>query len=296
VAVVAIDVGGTFIRATAADADGVIVGSALQSAERIRSEDPIGVFTALIEEIRQASSDTLEGVVIGLPGILDPDRRSVVNTPNLKTLNGLALANRLEEACRLPVFLDHDATLQTRGEALRGSAAGFDLVLGIYFGTGVGAAFLDRGRLFGGIYRMQIGHVPMRSRGRAGAHGANGRVESYASGLVLEALAARNGVSINQIFRQRSARSLARDLDLFISDQAFTIATAVTLLDPQIVVVGGGVPAMDGYPFEVLEPAVFARLSPEIDPQRTRIVRAELGTMAAVWGSRCIIEQRHREH
>ena len=152
-AVVAIDVGGTFIRANAADSSGIILSSASQSAHRLRSENPINVFAALIEDIRRTSSEPLAGVVIGIPGILDRRRRSVVNTPNLRALNGLALADRLEDACRLPVYLDHDATLQTRGEALCGSAAGFDLVLGVYFGTGVGAAFLDHGKLSGGIYR-----------------------------------------------------------------------------------------------------------------------------------------------
>ena len=193
-AVVAIDVGGTFVRATAADAAGIVVSRASQSADRIRSEDPIGVFAGLIDDIRQATSEPLDGVVIGLPGILDRSRRSVVNTPNLKSLNGLALADQLEDICGLSVFLDHDVTLQTRGEALRGSAAGFDQVLGIYFGTGVGAAFLDRGKLFGGIYRTQIGHVPLRGEGRVGTGGAIDCVEAYASGLVLGALASKHRI------------------------------------------------------------------------------------------------------
>ena len=54
-AVVAIDVGGTFVRATAADAAGIVVSRASQSADRIRSEDPIGVFAGLIDDIRQAT-------------------------------------------------------------------------------------------------------------------------------------------------------------------------------------------------------------------------------------------------
>ena len=288
-AVVAIDVGGTFVRATAANAAGVVVSRASQSADRIRSEEPIGVFAGLIENIRQATSEPLDGVVIGLPGILDRSRRSVVNTPNLRSLNGLALADQLEDICGLSVFLEHDATLQTRGEALRGSAAGFDQVLGIYFGTGVGAAFLDRGRLFGGIYRTQIGHVPLRGEGRVGTGGAIDCVEAYASGLVLEALAAKHRVFVEDIFRARSTQSLKRDLETFVSDQALTIATTVTLLDPEIVVVGGGVTAIDGYPFHMLQRATFARLSPEIEPQRIKIVPASLGPMAALWGARSII-------
>ena len=232
-AVVAIDVGGTFVRATAADAAGIVVSRASQSADRIRSEDPIGVFAGLIDDIRQATSEPLDGVVIGLPGILDRSRRSVVNTPNLKSLNGLALADQLEDICGLSVFLDHDVTLQTRGEALRGSAAGFDQVLGIYFGTGVGAAFLDRGKLFGGIYRTQIGHVPLRGEGRVGTGGAIDCVEAYASGLVLGALASKHRIVVEDIFRARSTQSLQRDLEAFVSDQALTIATAVTLTGPR---------------------------------------------------------------
>ena len=294
-AVVAIDVGGTFIRANAADSSGIILSSASQSAHRLRSENPINVFAALIEDIRRTSSEPLAGVVIGIPGILDRRRRSVVNTPNLRALNGLALADRLEDACRLPVYLDHDATLQTRGEALCGSAAGFDLVLGVYFGTGVGAAFLDHGKLSGGIYRTQIGHVPFRGEGRVGTGGAIDCVEAYASGLVLEALAAEHRVAIEGIFRQDAPPSVKGDMETFVKDQGLTIATAVTLLDPEIVVVGGGVIAMAGYPFEMLQQAVFDRLSPEIDPLRIKIARAGLGPMAAIWGARSIVDSASQQ-
>jgi allose kinase len=289
-AVVAIDVGGTFIRATAADVSGAVITSASQSAERLRNENPINVFATLIEDIRANSIERLAGVVIGIPGILDRQRRSVVNTPNVKALNGLALADRLEDACRVPVYLDHDATLQTRGEALCGSAAGFDLVLGVYFGTGVGAAFIDHGKLVGGIYRTQIGHVPLRGEGRVGTGGAVDCVEAYASGLVLEALANEHGVGIQEAFETRSEPSLERGLEMFVRDQGLTIATAVTLLDPEVVVIGGGVTTMRGYPFERLVQAVFDRLSPEIGPQRIKIVRANLGSLAAVWGAKSIVE------
>lgn len=287
--VLAIDIGGTHLRATAIDETGTVLHRATASAEPLRDGDPIAVLTEIIRRAQDAVGSTLAGAVIGAPSILDADRRGITRSPNLPAFQGPGIADQLEAACGIPVLLDHDATLQTRGEAEHGSAAGRDLVLGVYFGTGVGGAFIDHGRLMGGIYRMQLGHVPLRGDGRIGTGGGVDCVEAYASGAVLETLAAAHGVSVASLFAEPATGKLADALQTFVRDQALTVALAMTLTDPEIVVIGGGVTAMAGYPFDALVRQTNDCLSPVLGKDTRPIVRATLGPAAASWGALTLI-------
>lgn len=283
--VLAIDIGGTHLRATAIDEAGTILHRAVASADPLRDGDPIAVLTGIIERAQEAVGGTLDGVVIGAPSILDSSRRGIVRSPNLPAFEGSGIADLLEAACGIPVLLDHDATLQTRGETEHGSAAGRDLVLGVYFGTGVGGAFIDHGRLMGGIYRMQLGHVPLRGEGRVGTGGAIDCVEAYASGVVLQALAREHRVPVATLFARSAIGTLDAALNTFVRDQALTIALAMTVTDPEIVVIGGGVIEMDGYPFDALVRQTNDCLSPVLGKDIRPIVRATLGPAAASWGA-----------
>jgi allose kinase len=283
--ILAIDIGGTHLRAVAIDEAGTILHRAVVSAEPLRDGDPIAVLTDIIRRAGDTVGDVLAGAVIGAPSILNSSRRGIVRSPNLPALEGDRIADALEAACGIPVILDHDATLQTRGEAERGSAAGRDLVLGVYFGTGVGGAFIDHGRLMGGIYRMQLGHVPLRGDGRVGTGGGVDCVEAYASGAALQALATEHGVPVATLFSQPSAGLLAAALKTFVRDQALTVALAMTLTDPEIVVIGGGITEMTGYPFDDLVRQANDCLSPVLGRGTRPIVRAMLGPAAASWGA-----------
>lgn len=287
--VLAIDVGGTNLRATVISASGATLHRVSKTADRLRDGDPVAVLGELIMTMSAAVGGGVAGAVIGVPSILDRSRRGIVKTPLLPALQGSGLADRLQDECSIPVFLDHDATLQTRGEALHGSAKGHDLVLGVYFGTGVGGAFIDQGQLMGGIYRMQLGHMPLRGEGRIGTGGAIDCVEAYASGLVLQSLATNYGVPVNGLFVTEPPARLKEALRTFVHDQALTVAMAMTLTDPEIVVIGGGVIDMPGYPFEELVRKVNERLSPVLGQNERRVVRATLGPAAASWGALSIV-------
>ncbi|GGE11494.1 sugar kinase [Aureimonas endophytica] len=289
--VLVFDIGGTHVRALVADAAGAVVARADMATERFLAGDPLSLLADMARDTARDLPAGLDGIVVGIPGILDATRRGILETPLVPTLRIEHFADALEARCGVPVILDHDATLQTRGEALRGAGAGYGRVLGIYFGTGVGAAFLDAGALPGGPYRMQLGHVPLRGEGRIGTGGAVDCVEAYASGLVLRDLAAGHGVAIAEAFTSDDAR-LRDALRTFLADQALSIAMAMSFVDPEVVVVGGGVVEMAGYPFDALAALVDDRLSPVIGKGRRPVRRARLGADAALWGAIDLIRSR----
>jgi allose kinase len=287
--VLAVDVGGTHLRAVVVAGTGAVLHGFNLPAEPLRDGDPVAILGEVVMRAGAAVGGGLSGVVIGVPSSLDRSRRGIVNTPNLPALKGEGLADVIEALCGLPVYLDHDATLQTRGEVYAGAAQGRNLVLGIYFGTGVGAAFLDHGALFGGNNRMQLGHVPMRGDGRPGMGGAVDSVESYASGVALQAIADQHGVKIERVFARNGSPDLAGALRRFIRDQALAVATGISLTDPEVVVIGGGVAAMPFYPFDTLVAEVAACLSPIFTSRN--IVPARLGAAGASWGALQIVGQ-----
>ena len=255
---IVVDIGGTNLRFGQVDETGR--GSALTTvpAHRLLS-DPVTVLARQIAELSTRAAPA--GIVIGIPGPLDASRRAVIDAPNIPSLHGLPLADELAKASGLPVWLEHDGALLLLGERAAGSARGADLALGVFFGTGIGAAFLKGGRpQKGGDFAMQLGHIPVRGDGRPCPCGGVDCIEAYASGIVLRDLAKRHSVSINRLFTDRRiAPELDAALTRFVEDQALAIATGVTLFDPDVAVIGGGVIEMADFPLEALlnAPAAF---------------------------------------
>ena len=289
--VLAVDIGGTHLRASAVDETGEILHGAAMSSSRLG--DPVEGLARLIGEAQNAVGK-LAAVVLGIPGILDIGGRTILSAALVPSLEIENFADILEQACGVPVLLDHDVTLQLRGEIECGAATGHGRVLGIYFGTGVGAAFLDHGALCGGPYRMQIGHVPLRGDGRIGTGGALDCVEAYASGRALEQIAVRHETVLCRLFEETAKPELASVLDRFVRDQALTVAMALTLADPELVVLGGGVLGTPAYPIERLVAHVRTYTSPVIGRETRPIVRARLGAKASAWGALALVKSTKR--
>jgi allose kinase len=148
----------------------------------------------------------------------------------------------------------------------------------------------------GGIYRMQLGHVPLRGEGRIGTGGGIDCVEAYASGVVLQTLAVEHSAPVATLFSQPCSGALAAALRTFVHDQALTVALAMTLTDPEIVVIGGGVTEMAGYPFDALVRQADECLSPVLGRGIRPIVRATLGPAAASWGALHLIRDALGRH
>jgi allose kinase len=288
---IVVDIGGTNLRFGQVDEEGR--GKVLSTVPaNCLLSDPVTVLARHIAEL--STETTPAGVVVGIPGPLDASRRRVIDAPNIPSLHGLPLADQLAKASGLPVWLEHDGALLLLGERAAGSAKGSDLVLGVFFGTGIGAAFLKAGRpQKGGDFAMQLGHIPVRGEGRSCPCGGVDCIEAYASGVVLRDLAQRHSVRIDRLFTdRRTSPGLDAALNRLVEDQAIPIATGMTLFDPDVAVIGGGVIDMADYPVEALFEATRQRLSPMFDPPRKRLVRAALGWQAVLHGALAVVGQR----
>jgi fructokinase len=246
-----IDIGGTKIEAAALDADGAI---------RLRRRVPtpagdypgiIATVTVLVTDI-EAELGPAESIGIGIPGMLSP-ATGLVKNANSTCLIGRPFDRDLAAALGCPIRLGNDANCFALSEAVDGAAQGARVVFGVILGTGVGGGVVVDGKVLTGPNAIagEWGHSPLpwpRDDERPGAPcycGKHGCTETFLNGAGLsrayEALSGRPEEASAIAARAESGEAAARAaLDRYVDRLARALATVINLLDPEIIVLGGG--------------------------------------------------------
>lgn len=307
--VIGVDLGGTKIYTALAGENGEVLAEVKVRTKAEEGLEP--VIGRIAESCRTVcagagvSAGKVAAVAVGTPGPLDTKSGLVYFAPNLKWRD-VPLKALLEEALGLPVFLDNDANLAALGEHTYGAGRGVrDMVL-ISVGTGIGGGLV----LNGGLYRGfaggagEIGHMVICPDGPPCGCGNRGCLEALASGTALARqaeelikkgegagiLAAAGGEPGAVDAGAVSAAAGAGDsqaIALFEEAGRYLgigIANLAHLLDPELVVIGGGVAVSADLLFNAARrEAGRASLAPERSP--VRVVRAGLGGRAGLLGS-----------
>lgn len=291
-AVIALDVGGTNIKGGLLDG-----GSRLAQLERRptgRAAGPAAVVEGIIafaRELRERAGVDVVAAGVAVPGVVDEAAGVARRSVNLGW-HDVPLRALLEDRLGVPVWLGHDMRAGALGEWLRGAARGTDDFLFVTIGTGIGGAAVLGGRVFAGAHGLaaELGHVVVRPDGPLCACGACGCVESLASSsaLVARYLAAtanepRSLTASDIVARANAgdgaATAVWRDA---IDALADGLAAAVTLIDPALVVVGGGGANAGDALISPLEQALAARLTFQRMPT---LAQARLGDRAGCVGA-----------
>lgn len=247
--ILGVDVGGTFVRMGTLS-DGKVENVVKRSSAEIFSA-PGGAAAGLAQALKEYAGDTrFAAVGVGIPGTVSRDGERVLNVPNIPGLNDTPLRDALTDALNAPVFVENDITMLTTGDSIRlGLERG--VVFGCYIGTGLGGAVLVDGKLLRGRSALcEPGHVPIYGLDRPCGCGKTGCAEAYVAGRSLERLLAEKYPegNIADIFDLMSEAELTEYVDIL----AHLLATSMQLLDPDAVIMGGGVCAMSGFPRELL--------------------------------------------
>lgn len=286
---IVIDIGGTWTRVGHVDGAARPGPMARASSDGLRSDDPVAF---LVDQVRRHEAEhgvTPDAVVVGVPFTPDPDLEMALSSPNIRELEGVPLRRRLEEALGVPTLLERDINLLTMGEWAQGAAHGAKATFGMFVGTGVGACYLEGGTPFRGATgsAVELGHVPIRGEGRRCVCGNLDCLEAYACGHVLNDLAERHGRAVARLFvdADDAPSDLRVALDVFVRDLAFALSTAVDLFQPEVALVGGGVPAMDAFPRDRFATIFRDHLRRPVPSTTVRLAWAELGSAAALHGA-----------
>jgi fructokinase len=291
---IGVDVGGTKIEGVALSAaDGAILS-------RIRTPTPRGDYQRTLESIARVVLElerTLGGrgtVGVGIPGAISR-ATGLVKNANSVWLIGRPLGDDLERLLARPVRVANDANCFALSEATDGAAAGARVVFGVIVGTGTGGGIVLDGRVVEGANRIagEWGHNPLpwpepdEWPGPSCYCGRTGCIETFLSGPALAReyeLATRRSLDAEKIAAQARAgeAAAARCLERYIDRFARALASVINVVDPDVIVLGGGLSNIDQ-----LYTAVPERWSRYVfsDVVGTRLVRAQHGDSSGVRGA-----------
>jgi len=310
---IGVDFGGTNVKVGLVSARGHVHRS------RMLPTKAIGRPAAFIEGLSQAVGSLarmvglapaqLRGVGVGVPGPVDATRGLVYSTVNVPGWHEVPLRAQLERRLRCPCAIDNDVNLVALGEWRVGAGRGSRNLICLTLGTGVGGGLILNGSLYRGSRGAagELGHMVIDPRGRRCGCGARGCLEAEvgtAAILAMGRAALRRGTEplrtlvrasggrlspelISQAARRgdRAARAIWMQVGCWLG---VGLANLVNLLNPERIIIGGGVANAWGLFYPTLIRTVRAQAM-AVSSQTVRILRAELGNSAGVVGAAVLV-------
>lgn len=310
---VGVDIGGTKVAAGLVNCQGEIL-QRVRTPMAASGSAKAGLDAALaaIDQLLQGSSPRLvRGIGICSPGPLDPERGIVINPPNVPCWRNFPLAEEVRKIHRVPVKLDNDANAAALAEVLWGAARGYRNVFYATVGTGIGSGIVLDGKIFHGRTgaAAEAGHMGVDPNGPVCGCGKHGCIEALASGPGIARRArqkvashpesmllkmaggdvqAVTGEMVHQAWQ--AADPVAREvIDETLDILAYWLGNILDLLEPDVIVMGGGVSTMLA-PFldDIRKRWVGRVVNPW--PDHVPLVLARYGEEAGIAGAAALCE------
>jgi glucokinase len=304
--VFAADLGGTHLRAAAVDREGMIQYQLKRSTPQ--AEKPNEIVLALVTAARECQQQAarngrhIRAVSIAVPGTVDVSEGVVIKAPNVPCLDGFRLSAALESELDWPAILENDANAAAVGEMWQGAGRGSQTIICITLGTGVGGGIILNGKLWRGANGSagEIGHMAVDPfDGVPCPCGSRGCLEVYASATAIVRMTREatprypnsvlhkcENVTSETVYNagikgDELALEVFRRMGVYLG---IGIASLINLLNPEVIVVGGGV--ANGWKLfeQHMRQQVTERAFPL--PARTvKILQAQCGDDAGLLGA-----------
>lgn len=302
--VLACDLGGTNLRMAAVDRAGNILFRTRRDTPKSDSADEI------VQAIIQASHECLEAVgaegeveaiAAAVPATVNFENGILMKSPNVPCLDGFRMVEALETELNLKAFIENDANAAAVGENWRGASRGCKNSIMVTLGTGVGGGIIINGTVLRGIDGTagEIGHICVEPFGARCGCGSRGCIEQYASATAIVRLTRENEPQFPKSELTGKPHITSKDvydagkrgdelaLEVFRLMGFYlgiSLADLVNVLNPEVIVVGGGASAGWDLFIKHVEEEIHARAFVE-PAKRARLVRAELGDDAGILGA-----------
>ncbi len=281
ICVLGVDVGGTRLRMGLLSADGEMLDFHMRDSAFLSGVDAPTRLADCLKEYMRSAPAPVRAAAVGFPSTLDASRRRLLSTPNLNGLSGVDIADLLENALRVPVFPERDVNLLVRHDIKALDLWDADPLLGVYVGTGLGNVVCVGGKPLIGAHgaAAELGHIPFAGRDDPCPCGGRGCAELYVGG---KALKCRAGDDIDRVFTLHGDDEFIKR---YVDDLARVIATEITLIDPAVILLGGGVLAMEGFPVEAFKALVSSYVRKPLPSGGLRFALSPGGQRAGVIGA-----------
>lgn len=324
--IIAVDLGGTNIKAAIVSQQS-IVNSQQSKDQKIKILKKISVATksykskgALIEGLSRLSLELIQslnikkgavaGIGIGAPGLIDSEKGIIRQLVNIKGFREVPLKKLMEKKTGLSVFLDNDVNVMTLGELYHGAGKGARNMLCLTLGTGVGGGVVIDGDLYrgSGLAAGEVGHMPLNETGPACACGGFGCMEKavgnrYIVSAALKKIRAGRGSVITklaggkldkitpEIIHAAAKKGDAAAISVWRETGAHlgvTLAGVINLLNPDRIVIGGGVAEAGRFLFDAVKKTIRQRAM-KIPARQAKVVKARLGKDAGLIGAAVLV-------
>lgn len=277
-----IDLGGT-------KTEGIFLDDNLNVISRKRIPTPQNDYKAIVKSIVNLVNEIkTEDCTIGIcmPGAISK-KTGLIKNSNTQCLIGKPLRENLENALNQKISIDNDANCFSMAEATLGAAKGFDVVFGVIMGTGVGGGIVINGKVHKGRTNIagEWGHHTLHHNGNECYCGKTGCVETYISGPSLEKRwtqltgKTQNLVEIVENLDTEKAKQWKSE---FLENFGTSLANVIDILDPDAIVLGGGLSNIE-FLFDEGKEAVYEKVFSDL--VETPILKNKLGDSAGVFGA-----------
>lgn len=281
---IGIDLGGTKI-------EGIILDESFKIIDRKRLPAPyddykeiVNCIIGLVNELKIKATDVTIG--IGTPGTISKHSGLIKNS-NTQCLIGMPLKEDLEKALGQSISMENDANCFALAESKMGAGKNFEIVFGVIMGTGVGGGIVMNGKVHRGRTNIagEWGHHTLHHNGNKCYCGKNGCVETYISGPALEKRwkeLTGKSESLTQIIHQLDVGNAKHWKNEFLENFGIALANVIDILDPDVIILGGGVSNIS-FLYDEGKTVVYEKVFSDIID--TPILKNQLGDSAGVFGA-----------
>ena len=208
--------------------NGTIAASIHKEINNMESEEVI--LGEIISTINEVHNDTVAGIGVGMPSLVDIREGIVFKPTNIPSWNKVYLKDILEERFKIPVFVNNDANCFALGEKYFGAAKDFDNIAGITIGTGMGVGIIINGRLYSG-----------RNAGAGEFCSIPYRDHDYEYYCSIKYFEEKYGIRNDVLFKraQKKDKIALAIYEMFGVDLGNAVKTVMYALDPDVIVIGG---------------------------------------------------------
>ena len=306
--IIAVDIGGTHLRAAAFEADNI--QPAHHRRVRTQANEP-GVYERLVKVIESVwpKDGSVNAIGVASPGPLDPHSGYILATPNIQEWHNFPLVPKLSDHFRIPAFLNNDANLAGLGEWKFGAGKGHHDVLYLTVSTGIGGGVIIDDRLLQGTHGLaaELGHVIIDPNGPICSCGFYGHLESFSSGPAIVRYALNEMESgakssmkhdVNLTARQVAEAAMQGDALAISAYQrageylGIGVASFLHTFDPSIVIFGGGVSQVGPLLFDSFHISLQKHVFHPRYLENLKVEMAALGDDAGLLGALALAQMK----
>lgn len=302
--VIGVDLGGTKISTALSTLEGNILSqTVVPTNARDGEEKVLNRIISTIEEVINGANvpkDEIGAIGIGSPGPLDAKKGVIITTPNLPFKN-YNVVQPIREKFDIPAYIDNDANVAAIGEFMFGAGKGKENIVFFTVSTGVGGGAVLNGQAYRGntSNALEIGHMTVNPNGPRCNCGNIGCLEAISSGTAIgkrgqEAVESKVETSLRKYDQITSYEVFVEakngdEVAMEIIDNAMNylgigVANAISIFDPEMVIIGGGVSKVGDIMFDKVKEVVNKRCFKSM-AESCEIVPAGLGSDAGVMGA-----------